>query len=174
MIDASHIHAWKTLSSVERQRRTPKSSIMSTRSVPEHLRNESCVENKSSGKRRRKDMANDNIMKIFEVLEYHKESRKERKELTTQLFAGIDTILAKLPNVNVDIDVDEGEVLFKEHHRIVDQENHITSNTSMDTDTKAKFLKALKFRKEAMETKLDAYIAKNEKRKASELSDTSS
>lgn len=55
-------------------------------SVPEWLRNESGVENKSTGKRRRKDDASDMMMQIW------KESQNNRQELQPGKF-----LLAAMP-----------------------------------------------------------------------------
>lgn len=131
------------------------------RSVPGHLRNESGVDAQSTDKKRRKDITNDMMMMKLE------EVQKNQQEFASQILARFDALATKLTNV------DESDVLFEEHRKIVDDKKQITMDASMDADTKALFLEALKHRKEALNTRLKAYIDAK-RRKDLETSGTSS
>jgi hypothetical protein len=142
-------------------------------SAPMHLRDESVIDADAqpTEKKRRKDITNDMMMKKIEELQ------KKQQEFASQILARFDALAAKLPNV--DESVDESDVLLQEHHKIVDDKKQITMDDSMDADTKALFLEALKHRKEAVKTKLKAYIDVKrrkdlEKCKALEMSGSSS
>jgi hypothetical protein len=167
----------------------PKASIMSSISVPEHsrsesgvdaqspdkkrervpewLRNESGVENKSTGKRRRKDNAIDKMMEIW------KESQKNRQEFTRQILDRCDAILSNVSNVPTVPELNETDVLFAEHGRIIDYEKMMAMDTSTSASMKANILKVLNLQREELDAKFVAHIAK-QKRKASEWSGTSS
>jgi hypothetical protein len=125
------------------------------------LRNESGVDAQSTDKKRRKDITNDMMMMKLE------EVQKNQQEFASQILARFDALATKLTNV------DESDVLFEEHRKIVDDKKQITMDASMDADTKALFLEALKHRKEALNTRLKAYIDAK-RRKDLETSGTSS
>lgn len=101
------------------------------------------------------------MMKKFE------EGQKKQQVITSQVLARFDTLATKPPNV------DESDALFEEHRKIVDDKIQITNDDSMDADTKALFFETLKNRKEAVKTKLKAYID-IKRRKDLEMSGTSS
>jgi hypothetical protein len=163
-------------------------------SVPENLRNESGVESKSTGKKGRMESALDDMMKEY------KEGQKNKAELAGQLLSRFDAIATTISNIpksneatlfaehirivdarfdamainNSDVPkLNETDTLFAEHSRIVNAEKQITMDMSMSASMKTHMLEVLNFQREELDAKFVA-LANKKKRKASELSGTSS
>jgi hypothetical protein len=155
--------------------------------------NESGVENKSTGKRRRKDVASDNMMKTW--MNIFEESRKNRQDFTSQILARFDAIesninilvsdnmmkkceesqqnrqelTSQIPATNVPNvpKLNETDMLFAEHSRIIDAEKEIKADVSMSASMRNNMVEVLNIQREELDAKFVAYNDKK-RRKASE------
>jgi hypothetical protein len=144
-----------------------------TATVPDHLRNESGVDGKPFGKKVRKTGA---VMDDFMLI--LSEAKKDKDDLVSALLGRFDAMAAAKHDTETAkqdtvtrFDSDESFLLFEEQNQIEVIEARITSNASMDADTKAHLLEALNHRKEVFKTKLVEFNVGTKKRKASEMSD---
>jgi hypothetical protein len=93
-----------------------------------------------------------------------------------QIFARCDTILSRVPNVPKVPNapkLNESAVLFAEHRRIIDAENVMATDASMSASMKTAMSEVLNLEREELHAEFVA-LADKKKRKASELSGTSS